>query len=194
MTELENISGHCLEFQDDDPGEDLDICFYHDVVLSMCDVTECPTGDKYKPKTEGMTAIRDMFAHYKTVHRDSGMSDVKRFIGLIREYRDIPLARGPKFWEKLHQYFKRNIRRQPDFEVFKNYLESCKKVKMDCDYLDEVIAIDRPKDCKEAHYPLTKAEFLKSFPRPPSRAGLGPGGSAGNIWDIMRARYAAGEI
>ena len=193
MTELENISGHCLECQDDDPDEDLDICFYHDVLLSMCDVTKCPR-DTYEPKAEGMTAIRDMFAHYKTVHHSQAMSDVKRFIGLIREYRDIPLAGGPEFLGKLHQYFKCNIRRQPDFEVFKNYLESCKKVNMDGDYLDEVIAIDRPKDCEETHYPLTKAEFLKSFPRPPSLAGLGPGGSAGNIRDIMRARYAEEEI
>ena len=194
MQELENITGHCLEFLDDDPDDDLDISFYHDVLLSMCDVKHCPF-DPYEPNTEGMTAVRDMFAHYKNVHRSQALSDVKRFIGLIREYRDIPLAGGSKFLGKLHQYFKRNIRRQPDFEVFKNYLESTKKVKMDGDYLDQVMAIDRPEDFKkEEHFPLTTAEFLKSFPRPPSRVGLGPGGSTGNIWDIMRARYAAGEI
>lgn len=188
MTELEAISRHCIAADNKGP----DIEFHHEVLLTMCDVRKCRECG-YEPKTLGMMGTRDMFTHHWKVHRSREYSDIKRFIGLIRKYRDVPIGGAPYIWTQLHEYFKRNIQKQPDFEVFKDYLKSYNKLNMDGDYLDEIIAVDRPKPFG-GDYPLTKDEFLKSFPRPSSQAGLGPGGTVGNIWDIMRARYAAGEI
>lgn len=198
----------------DQTTNDQNFNFYHMVLKAMIHETVCPQcGEKF---AQGIMGFRLLAKHDRDGHRVPGQphskdfEDIKKFIGLIRKYRFEGLGGSGsvqglvQLWSFLHQYYRRNIRKQDEFEDFKAYLvgfELLGKALVDVrvangdgegDYVDQIASMGRDKDfpdfvpretCEKV-YPVDPEAFLSGFPRP----------EIGTYLEIMREKYAAGDF
>ena len=189
------------------PGQDPDTKFHHAILEAMDFTTQCPKCDEFEfskvDKPYGAHDPRFLFKHEREKHHTEEFSDIKKFIGLIRKYRKDPyFVHDVSIWRDLHEYYIRNIQKQPEFEEFKKYLSHCDiNTKLPPEkYLEEVAKRDRGSEIPVAMghgmptvevtwFPVHRDQFLKSFPCPKDQEG-----DAANIRDIMRAKYARGEF
>ena len=152
--------------------------------------------------------IRALLKHERDVHESEDLSDIKGFIGLIRKYRaeNFPfndLDKALVLWEHLNQYFRRNIERQDEFQDLKEHLGKNRvNVKEGVDWLGKIThtsgkfpgAKNRGtlEKCQK-FYPIHPDGFLGKY-TPAKEKGEKSGGIGGFAWDIMRAKYAAGDF
>ena len=186
------------------PEEDEDIAFDHVILAAMCAVQICPKCGVV-PSHVGThdNDTRPHFKHELDVHKTERLSDIKGFIGLIREYRSLDFPYGNldenviELWSKLYQYFRRNIIRQPDYHVLHNFLLDQRDLKRSKDILCTVTYTDSDflgltgedlENCKVV-YPVHKDAFLSKW-RPTHL----PRYPTGHIVDTMKARYAKGDF
>ena len=101
-----------------------DIRFRHRILVAMVNVTKCPKcPDPYEFEFDSIPEVRELFDHERDEHGSEDFSDVNKFIGLIREYREEEFGDGPKIWYELYEYYQRQIRKHPRYLDFQSCLQ-----------------------------------------------------------------------
>ncbi|KAK0508975.1 hypothetical protein JMJ35_008346 [Cladonia borealis] len=106
----------------------LNINFYHDILLAIFEIRECPYCEYVQSDFFNISfkvfSTRDLFLHERTAHGSQNLSNPKKSIGLIRDLRRQFFGGVPEeIWPKLLDYYKRNIRRQAEYTDIMYYLE-----------------------------------------------------------------------
>lgn len=177
--------------------QDPDTKFFHDVldiIEQELHCLKCKWVDSRDNKALGERDCRDFFKHERDVHWTDDFPDPKKFVGLMRKYRFRRFVDDGHLYHALHEFFIRNIQKQPDFEEFKEYLRNYCKIDTTAPpevYLEIVLAKDRGSHPPEGltatqkkFFPVDRDEFLYSFSKPEDRA------DGSNIRDVYRVRYA----
>ena len=199
VEEMEDRTDHLNDFV-----ENPDTQLHHDVLRAINNVEKCPKCDYSEKRADLDHSIHDtrnLFRHERKVHHSEELSDIKKFIGLIRKHRYDMFGGGIHIWPGLHEYYIRNILKQPELPELEKYLQ---KFHVDTSrtlsYLDYIAAVDRgsafpegltkeqKKICRE-YYPVDRDRFLSCFGPPKDRQMGVP-----HVWDVMRDKYSKGEF
>ena len=118
--EVRSLLNHAVE---EDQNGDME--FRHKILMEMVNVTKCPKCERpYEFTIDNIPDVRELFQHELDAHGSEELSDVNKFIVLIREHRDKKFGGGPEIWSELHEYHKRQIRKQPRFTEFEQYVQT----------------------------------------------------------------------
>ena len=123
--QVRNILEHAVRSRDDpDLGANAnwDIKFRHKILVAMFNVTACPRCDD-PFEFDSIPEIRNLFDHESEVHKTEDLSDINKFITLIRELREKEFGEGREIWPELYEYYKRQLRRQDGYLEFERYLK-----------------------------------------------------------------------
>ena len=190
--------------------EDEVTTFQHAILAAMCEVKHCPKCNTYKRTTRNLgplktdSDIRALLKHERDVHGSEDFTDMRKFVGFIREHRarlfgGKDLTRAARVWKIVDKYHHRSIKQQPEFQELEEYLVGCRVFLGNEDWLDRInktcrdtVFPDNPQgaelaECRK-YYPVAPGNFLRDFEpleRQPGRK---------HVWDIFRDKYAAGEI
>ena len=183
----------------------LDTNFKHRILQAMCKMTKCPEPECSYVRTPRImsngeidTDIKAFVEHEATTHFKGHLWDIGRFIGLIRDNREIEFGGGREIWPELFEYYKRNIRAHPDFVFLDLYLTNTYGSRLTNSRLDQLakewrlrhFADDFPGASEEDQrkyeycYPFKIVEFLRTFHRPNDPQSEGYARYAAS-WDIM---------
>ncbi len=190
--EVINLGEH---FKADDDEEDWDTAFHHHILFRMTLEAKCPKCDyRRNPRpTLGDADPRELFKHERDAHDSDELSDIKKFIGLIRKHRSERFGGGPEIWPELHEYYKTNIQKQPEYPQFKTYVEGCGLDVASDKHLDEVAEADRGSDFppglnphQRKFYPVHIDGFLNQFPMYKVKEK--------ELRDSLKEKYSKGEF
>ena len=197
--EVRNLLNHAIK-----DNQNMDMKFRHLVLQEMFNVTKCPKCPQpYEFEFDSLPEVRELFDHERDEHKSEDLSDVNKFIGLIREYREKEFGGGLEIWPKLHEYYTRRIRKQTGYLVFQKYLQDNypfyhpppkELYRWHFDHLAVADRKERPRVgyseevLKEIEfcYPVKSHEFLSSLKPPPDEPE--------HILNVFKKGYSEGKF